>query len=644
MSKTHITGDALKEYTGLVKKWSGHPRLVLTQGDPSPSPWAKYNTETDVITFDPADLMLNPNRVIRTVNPFRLKQEAVLTGALMHEAAHARFSTWMPKDEKDLVHPDGSPITKAEAALALNCEEARIEGRMSQHNAETTNLAWTFSAMAAHCMPMTVLAADPNQKILDLMQSWLLRAGRRIVLGSVQQTPAWCDQFTKVLEDALVAHLTSVGNANPLSEAYKIVDLLIAMITWDHPFGKPDVTPFVNAKAILSVLFPNDPSQGGGAQMSGACGFSVSGNGDESDEQGDGGTEGQSEAGGEGDEQADGEGGSSEGDGEGEEQDGEGQGESDTESELAKMLTAIESAAKGESMRQAKDKISEAPKGQSPLATAGGAGGPSSVSGTWRNPTAEERDTRRRAEKFLRTIIAPSEGSKTSLTDAPSATVDGAALSAWKAGGMVRDPMFFKRTRRATQPSPPVKVAVLVDVSSSMSVLQQPSSLLSWAVSTAAVDLKNFAGRGQQIESCLVQWGSTAEVIQHNGVAMPGIREVPCTQGTYVMDEAMRLVEQEMPGFFTGSDRPENKLLIQFTDWELYDYQGSTFGRIAQYLQTGFDSGLKMLNVTPRGLDNFSVMHHILKYTNHHGRVLTMTYHPGMPEQVWDEASKVLAM
>jgi hypothetical protein len=640
MSKMYISGDAHKAYTDLVKQWSGVPKMVLTQGDPSPSPWAKYERDKDVITFDPSDLMLNPNRIIRTVNPFRLKQEAVLTGALLHEAAHARFSTWAPLTEEQMatfVHPDGSEVTDAEVALAMNCEEARIERHMGSRT-ETVDLAWTFSAMAAHIMPMTALAADPNQQILDLIQSWILRAGRRLVQINGTR-PQWVNDFTVLLTRALEDHLTSVGG-DP-AQAQPIINTLVVMMTWAHTSGQPDVTPLTNAKAILSVLFP-DGSQGGSAQMGSACGFSVSGNDDESDEQGDEAGEGQSGDGKPGDEQGDGEGSAS---GEGDESgDGEDGSESDTESELAKALASIEVKSKAESKREAKKEMSEAPKQQSPLATSGGAGGPTSIGGNWRNPTSAERDTRKRAEKFLRTIIAPSEGSKTTLTDAPSATVDGAALSAWKAGGMVRDPMFFRRTRRATQPAPPVKIAVLVDVSSSMSVLQRPSALLSWAVSTAAVDLKNFAGRGQQIESTLVQWGGTAEVVQRNGVAMPGIREVPCNQGTYAMDAAMVLVEEQIPGFFSPSERPENKLLIQFTDWELYDNGRDNFAGVQRYLRGGFESGMKMLNVTPHGLGSFSTMHYILKDSPWHGKVSTMTYDTSQPEAVWDEAAKVLAL
>jgi hypothetical protein len=271
--------------------------------------------------------------------------------------------------------------------------------------------------------------------------------------------------------------------------------------------------------------------------------------------------------------------------------------------------------------------------------TGAGAGSGLGIGGSWRIPTPEERDVHKGAERFLRDLIDSSESSKRLLTDQPSATVDGAALSAWKAGGQVRDPQFFVRTRRNVDPSPPVRIAILVDISASMDDLQRPSALLSWSLAAAALDLRNFAGRGQQVESCLIHWGDSVRVIQRPGEVLPGIRTVPCNQGTSNMHGAMDAVADVMPGFFDMPDKPVNRLLVQFTDWKLHRESEAQ-----KKIEPALANGVNMLSVVPNNysarwasLSNILQACKIQRGMNH-----LVKYNPAQPEMVWRQASQTL--
>ena len=263
--------------------------------------------------------------------------------------------------------------------------------------------------------------------------------------------------------------------------------------------------------------------------------------------------------------------------------------------------------------------------------------------GIRRQPNADNRAEQKRAEQFLRSMIEPAEGRVDSLSESPAATVDGAALQRWKAGGRTGAPRFFQRTRREVTPSPPLKVAVLVDVSSSMNVLQEPSSILSWAIASAAIDLRNFAGRGRQIESTLIHWGDWARVIQANGKPTQGILVAACREGTQAMPEAMDLVEQEIPGFGSLPDKPEHRLLVQFTDWRLWSpcHQGVT-----EKVGGAVANGVNMLTILPprysRG-DHDRLIGEAAA-TPGAGTVAVAHYDPENPHRVWDYAQQVIDM
>jgi hypothetical protein len=681
---------------------------MIVFGKPTGSPYATCDHTARTITANVDRLLLNPNRVLLSVTPFRLRQEAVLTGCLLHEAGHARHSHWLPKDKAEAkvrpcVHSDGTTPSPQTIALARTMEEPRVEGLMVRdaEHVGAAGLDWTMRASAAHLLPMTAMSTDPNKAIMDLIESWALRAGRQYAihnqLGGNYRLRKWVGDFTSLLHNALVAHLTEAeahgADIVPVVEATQIADALIEMTTCDDDTG-PGMVDM--ARDVLARLFPetdpdDQPTAGGGCASEPEDTDGEEGESDEAGEQGEGNTEPEDEGSGtdpgagdsgdddaepdkadqSGDEQESGTeegtedgGGSSESDEQGEDgpesqSDGSGSDSADTDSDteadseadatdstspLAQALADMENEAKSESTEQAEEDEEDA---EEAMVTGSGAGG-GAGGGSWRTPTKDEREMQKGAERFLRDLISPSESSKVTLTEAPSATVDPAALAAWKAGGQVSDPRFFKRIKRTVEPSPPVKIAILVDVSISMSELQRPSAQLSWALGAAALDLRNFAGRGQQVESCMIHWGDRARVIQRNGEMLPGLREWSCNEGTQAMGSALEMVEEQMPGFFDLPERPTNRLLVQFTDWELGGADYLT--RETEYIQKALASGVNMLSIVPRSYSERSsrwgprsALPAILAKCKVLRGAATMTrYNPMFPDQAWTDAATAL--
>lgn len=642
-----ITGAARKTYATAMRKWSGWPQARLSfaaPGEDSPAQIAVTNQIEKSFTVNADVLVLNPHRVLDNITPFRMRQEAVLTGVMLHEAAHARFSHWKartPEDVPNFLHSDGTVPGPRTLELATLCEEARIEGLMvrGQQAYGANGLGWTMRASAAHLLPMTNLSNDPNQMVMDVVSSWVLRAGR-IMSADVYPRPTWVKQFTDLLTDVLGDHCEMLPAG--AYGAVTVRNTLVEMISWDgrmptvadHPsnasaFNDEDEVPHTGpymidrAREILSILFP-DMDEDSMPSLGGGCAACAS---PESDDQGDGEGLGHPAPADAGEEQ------------------GEGSGEdgSDSPSPLGARLAQIEVNSEIDTKQACAIETTKAPAEQSSIKATGGAlggwGSGGSGQGGWRSPDKNEREIQKGAERFLRGLINPSETSRTAISDSPAATVDPAALAEWRAAGSQSDPRFFRRTRRDIQPNPPVKIALLVDISGSMDVLQKPSALLSWALSAAALDLRNFAGRGAQVESTLIHWGDDVHVIQPNGGVLPGIREVRCDEGTTAMGAALAEVERQMPGFFTPPEKPEHRLLVQFTDWMLSSRgESEAIGGCVRAMA----AGVNMLSVTPHGRTMTELMRVESLAANHPGKSFNIKYDRSKPGQVWETASTLL--
>lgn len=660
-----VSGDAMRALAGKIREWSGWPNARLVIGKPEGSPFASCTHHDRTFTVNADALVLNPHRVLLTVTPFRLRQEGIMTGLMLHEAGHARFSHWLPRTEeeaalKPLLHGDGTVPTRAAVSLARLMEEPRIEGLMAQNEQPfgASGLAWTMRASAAHIVPPTPVSMDPNRQVMDVIKSWALRAGRQIALAERTNFTAkrWVYDFTQLLEGAVREHIKAQGSGTADSDTRSVMRLLQEMATCADHTG---TTMIDAAKDVLELLFPETPAEEQPEVGEGCSGQPQEGDeepeqGDSEDQEGEGDPEEGDDPAGPGEEPAEAEKDSEpesedEGDGEvSDESDTEGNSEESSlddgggnedaeQSELAQALADMEAQAKADVEDEAEDEANTEP------ASGAGVGAGDGKDRGWRQPNKDEREIQKGAEKFLRGLINPSESSKITLSDSPAATIDAAAFAAWRAGGMTSDPKFFRRTRRSVEMSPPVKIVILVDVSASMGLLQKPSGLLSWALAAAAYDLRNFAGRGQQVESCMIHWGSEARVIQKNGEMMPGIKEFACNEGTNVMHEALDLADEQIPGFLTPSERPEHRLLVQFTDWQLF---GAPEARAK--VHQALAAGVNMLSVVPgrfrhgggwSGSDYESI---ISSAREQRGRCDLIKYNPAFPAQVWDTASTML--
>lgn len=631
--------EAFKYLSDKTREWSGwrDGTLRLAAPDARVSNYAMTDHTTRRITVDVDKVLLNPNRVLRTANPFRLRQEAVLTGVLLHEAGHARHSHWYPRTVEGLAefkHHDGEPVTPAEFALSRIFEEVRVETLMALHSDinGAEGLEWTMRAMAAYLLPMTEVSTDPEQAIMDLITSWALRAGRPIALhrkSLLTNMPPWVSTFTAFMKTTLVdfTRETGLGEVNGGQAADLLWNIVAGAAIFQSDTAKDGAssTWLVEcARDVLRLLFGDNPPE-----ASGGCGESCGSgaqSGDESGEQGESGGESPSEAGdageGESEDEDTGATGSTEAD------DGEGR-----QPGWAKALAGVETNADETTKFESKSLAEKVP-------SAGGSNEGTMVGG-WRQPEPEERVIANGAERFLRDLINPTESLQSSLSEVPSAMVDGAALSAWRASGATKEPRFFIRSRREVRLAPPVKIAILVDISDSMKQLQKPSALLSWALANAAVDLRNFAGRGVQIESTLIHWGTSVRVVQRNGESLPGIREVACNEGTTAMDVALDTIESQIPGFFSPSDPIENRLLVQFTDWQLHGGCGAVS---AIKIEQGAAVGVNMLSVVPHTYSGtYSQLPTIeRKIRGLPGRSSTVRYDPRNPGAIWAAAARML--
>lgn len=608
-----VSGAAHKRLASMVRRWSGWDRGSLRFEQMDEGRIAHVDHVEQSMTVDIDRLLLNPNRVLMTVTPFRLRQEAVLTGVLLHETGHTLYSKWPPRTPEALAemkHGDGTPVEAETLKFAKVLEEPRVERRVAQNAGKmgAAHLSWTMRAAAAHLLPPTELSSDPSQRVMDLVEAWVKRAGRAYAYADAmsEPVPKWVSQFDLLVEDEVLAHLESLEDnpdsdykGDPFADAGTVMSILQRLPRVEDDEG---TTVLDAAKTLLDLLFEHDPNAPGGGSGGGCSSMTAP---------------------------------------------SEGEGDVDSDSDLAKALAKAEATAEEAEKDEAESQAKSAPESEDPKddkpARQGQQGGSGSevFDGVWRKPTPEEHGLKRGAERVLRAVVEPTERAVTRLSESPAATVDPAALAAWKAGGQVKEPRFFKRTKREVIPAPPVRVAILVDVSESMDTMQEPSAFLSWALASAALDLRNFAGQGTSVESCLIHWGNAARTIQQPGELLPGIRTVACNEGTReeAMADALLKADQMMPGFLDNpTGKPENRLIVQFTDWQLSG--GQNVAKPDHPVQRALASGARMLSISPNQL-GMGGWWDVYPLVADHPNTRAVVY-GGNEEQVWDEAARLL--
>ena len=583
--------DVERGLSELFREISGRKTGTVTYGKPKGSPYASTNMQTYACTMNLDALIRNPYRNLRKINPYYLRLEAVMTGALLHEAAHALYSDDLIK----IRQMDG--VREDVKGLLTMLEEPRIE-RMLGESKRAAGLDWTMNVTAAVLIPpYTTSDASAEQELINLISAWILRAGRYMYARSVHGD--WVYRFTVLLESAFARRLEEIqaqrgespdpSKISPTDYAPQLRVRLAQLIT--EPSLRTEGRVAM-ATGFMEVLFPEDT----GASFPSPCGESMDvGEKDEPSE-------------------------------------GSGEAKSGVDSSDAQALADAISEMTEEMQEGARKAEDKEMTGVPSM----GSGDAAKLGHNRRQPTPEERDIARSAGTMLRSLLDPSETSHVNLSSAPAATVDPAEMALWKAGGQRTEPRFFRRTSRASRPTPPVRVGIAVDVSSSMKILQTPSAQMAWALASAAHDLRNFAGRGSQVDSAMVHWNTQSEVIQPSGSQPRGLYEQRCSGGTSAMASALRDLDAELPGFLMGGEERENRLLVQFTDW------GLNAGRDAarSLLTPAIRSGLKMLIVAP---PKFS--YHLLKGTLpdlHFGVDYAMITYGGNPAAIWAEATALL--
>lgn len=691
MIQSHISPQAIETLRGYMKDWSGWDDLKLSLGKPQQTSIGETDHLNHHITINPDEVLLNPNKVLTSVTPFRLRQEAVMTGVMLHEAAHARFSTWRPRTPKDRAIwtlADGSLVTPAIEQLAVLVEEARIEGAMATKYSPdigkkltdadklTSSLLWTLLASAMKFVPATQLPTDPDEQVMSVISAWVLRSARMdrlpsYVLGGKVNFSSWSKDYLAILHKTVLNHFerldlehpnagdnqasTSPSPKHKSGKTRRVLSLLQSMVAWRDIPNTPTKAYYSSrlkkrifpaalnvefAAEVIGLLYPHlDDDQVPTPPTSG-CGF-----GQPQDQQ---------------DQQDQQEGGQDNGQNQQDQKDQGGQSNSDGSSSDS---TGGSSSSAGSSqnqqlqqIQQQQEKLNKALQNLDRKAIQKIQQSVHEIVNSreeikldtvlpqyTQTPTKEDRALADQASKFLRHRIDAAEVMISSLSDTPSANVDGAALSAWKASGQVQSPHFFRRDRRDVRPSPPIQIGILVDISGSMEPMQQPSARLAWSLASAARDLSNFAGRGTQVSMSMVHWGSTARVVVGANDKVQGLHIAPCNEGTHRMGDGLELLEREMPGFLRGSDVPTNRLLIQFTDWEIF---GSGFSHAKAVLDLALDTELSMISVMPdeNNFLNAGLAQHNRAVGDHalSPRVKTMTFKKGDDDKVWETATALL--
>lgn len=480
------------------------------------------------------------------------RKHPVLAGVAAHESAHARFSLWdsvenplpesIPNPDYDPSDPESGPESFKVSGngrlreMASLLEEPRVERLGVSHFSKTWRRAMQHSA--AHLvLEQTDAESAQSDGAVDKAVAFIALVGGRQVAGTVGQTFESRQAVRKVLkaaEDLLIKALPD----SP--DAYFDISAIVTEAVYSN---KHEDSAFYLecARRILSITHPeskDDPDGGSGGRKG------------EGEDEGKGGS------------------GSKPGEGEGE---GSGEGEGEAEAALRAM---------SEAMSEAMDKMVEVMAEETRIDAEQDMSGPPPTSGghgavlydnprapqvsRHEQPTADDRALYKRARDWMEAQIEPTITQQEVGQWLPTG---GARLDVRAhvrdnlAGHRANQRSDWGRVSETVKPAPPVKVAIMLDGSGSMSSMARPSASIAWAAANAAADLP-------ESRTVSVVYGNAAAVTQPPGHQPAKTLAVSRTDGGMEdFDGAVRIVEEALrldeP---TEDDQPTNVLIVIVSD------------------------------------------------------------------------------
>lgn len=603
-----LNGKSIPSSLGSIEDWrqypilagvagheSGHARWSLWDSGEIPMPEFLPNPNFDPAHPEPK--MKNPNFGKMIPAP---KTERVSLGG-----------TAEPEEEKpepefiadpDYKGPENFPVSETGKLMdiAKLLEEPRIERLGVSTFTKTWRRAMQFSA--SHLILERVDEDDAEGRDpLDAALHLAILVGGRQIAGTLgvsfesrQGVRKVLDSAQKVIETALAEKMQANPKFDPYHEIMSVVN--DAVFNDDHE----DPIPHLEfARRILEIIHPetaNDPD---------------SGSGEGEGEEGEGGS-GAGAA-------MPGAGSSSPGEDESEDGEGEGEGDGSAGDAARQMAQAI-----AEAMREAKEEMTQAldsmvsdmkqeTKVEQEQPEQDGSGGFGIVRflnerapqiARYEDPNHDDRELYRKALRWMEGRIAP--------------TVTQADVDQWLPMGgarldvrsYIRDNMaghvLNQRTDWSTvsetvKPAPPVKLAVMLDGSGSMSSRARWSASIGWAAANAAAQLP-------ESRTVSVVYGAMAQVTQKPG--HDPIKKVAVSStnaGSHNFQHAAELVEDALwLNEESEEGEPTNVLVIVVSDLVYGQDEVANFNRITKdWHERGYQ--IVAVGVHPEATDRLGI-------------------------------------
>jgi len=565
IAKLHERSDVIVRMTSNQSEWESD-RAGEREVEPG-----HFRADKIILTLNLDKLVVKGQNMptsLESLEDFR--PYPVLGGVAAHESAHARFSLW-DDVPSHIDNPDFDPTAKKGRRAAIErypigknspllkiaeaLEEPRVERLGMVNFTKTWRRFMTFSAgyFVGERIEEARNRSEGKVAPLDQALAMMIAVGGRKIAGTLGATSKSRDIVERVMKSAeAIIKKAHEGKETADPEAFHNVMRLISEATFSN--NHTDAEPYLQiALKIVNQLHPEppepdepeeqepQPGEGEPEEQEPQDNTPMPGKGDtaeskpqkpepgsddsgapEGDEQGDDESEGSGDDESEGDEQDD----ESEGSGDDESDDDDdpfgmnGDGDEDEDMSAALDALAGELAADINDLTQEVGAIAEA-ESEAPEQKDGSGGYGSQMFKNSRAPqvnrhevpTAEDRDRYRRATAWMEAQIQP--------------TVTEWEQSSWMpAGGarlnvrhFIRDDIAgregsnrsdWDRVSETVKPAPPVKAAIMLDGSGSMSSLARFSASIAWAAANAAAMLP-------EAKTVSVVFGDRAQITQEVG-------------------------------------------------------------------------------------------------------------------------------